>query len=52
MPYDLYREGYYYYGRDAAHEGSTFSYTVSSLIGAGPLQAGRYHRARFACLLA
>ena len=20
MPYDLYREGYYYYGRDAAHE--------------------------------
>ena len=32
MPYDLYREGYYYYGRDAAHEGSTFSYTVSSLM--------------------
>lgn len=32
MPYDLYREGYYYYGRDCAHPGSTFSYTVSSLI--------------------
>lgn len=32
MPYDLYREGYYYYGRDCAHPGSTFSYTVSSLM--------------------
>lgn len=32
MPYDLYREGYYYYGKDFAHPGSTFSYTVSSLI--------------------
>ena len=32
MPYDLYREGYYYYGKDCAHPGSTFSYTVSSLI--------------------
>lgn len=32
MPYDLYCEGYYYYGRDCAHPGSTFSYTVSSLI--------------------
>lgn len=32
MPYDLYREGYYYYGRDAAKAGSTFSYTVSSLM--------------------
>ena len=30
--YDLYREGYYYYGRDCAHPGSTFSYTVSSLM--------------------
>ncbi|MBD5560369.1 MAG: alpha/beta hydrolase [Clostridia bacterium] len=32
MPYDLYREGYYYYGQDAAKAGSTFSYTVSSLM--------------------
>lgn len=46
MPYDLYREGYYYYGRDAAHEGSTFSYTVSSLmkLAAWDAPRGRAHQ--------
>lgn len=39
MPCDLYREGYYYYGRDCAHPGSTFSYTVSSLIGLAAFDA-------------
>lgn len=32
MPYDLYREGYYYYGKDYPHKGSTFSFTESSLL--------------------
>lgn len=32
LPYDLYREGYYYYGKDYAHRGSSFSFTQSSLI--------------------
>ncbi len=32
MPYDLYREGYYYYGKTHAHPGSSFAYTVSSLM--------------------
>lgn len=30
LPYDLYRDGYYYYGKTHAHPKSTFSYTVSS----------------------
>ena len=32
MPYDLYREGHYYYHRTHAHPHSTFRYTTSSLI--------------------
>lgn len=32
MPYDLYREGYYYYLVNYAHPGSTFRYTASSLL--------------------
>ncbi len=32
LPYPLYRDGYYYYGKTHAHPGSSFSYTVSSLI--------------------
>jgi uncharacterized protein len=32
MPFDLYREGYYYYSRTHAHPNSTFRYTKSSLL--------------------
>jgi hypothetical protein len=32
MPYDLYREGHYYYNRTHAHPNSTFRYTKSSLL--------------------
>jgi hypothetical protein len=32
MPFDLYREGHYYYNRTHAHPNSTFRYTMSSLI--------------------
>jgi uncharacterized protein len=32
MPYDLYREGHYYYNRTHAHSNSTFRYTMSSLL--------------------
>ena len=32
LPYDLYREGYYYYGVTHPHPYATFSYTVSSLL--------------------
>ncbi len=32
MPFDLYREGYYYYNRTHAHPNSTFRYTMSSLL--------------------
>jgi fermentation-respiration switch protein FrsA (DUF1100 family) len=32
LPYDLYREGYDYYGRIAKHTGSSFAYTVSSNV--------------------
>lgn len=32
LPFDLYREGYYYYGKDYYHPNDTFSYTVSSLM--------------------
>lgn len=32
LPYDLYREGYYYYAKDFAHPYSTFVYTVSSFL--------------------
>lgn len=32
MPFDLYREGHYYYHRTHAHPNSTFRYTVSSLL--------------------
>lgn len=32
LPFPLYRDGYYYYGKTHAHPGSSFSYTVSSLI--------------------
>ncbi len=32
MPFDLYREGHYYYFRTHAHPNSTFRYTMSSLL--------------------
>ena len=32
LPYDLYREGFDYYGKTHAHPNSTFRYTVSSLL--------------------
>jgi len=32
MPFDLYREGHYYYNRTHAHSNSTFRYTMSSLL--------------------
>ncbi len=32
LPYDLYRDGYYYYGKTHRHPKSTFSYTLSSLM--------------------
>lgn len=32
LPYDLYKDGYFYYGQTHAHPRSTFSYTVSSLL--------------------
>lgn len=32
IPYDLYREGYVYYGNTHKHPNSTFRYTMSSLI--------------------
>jgi hypothetical protein len=32
MPYDLYREGHYYYNRTHAHPNSTFRYAMSSLL--------------------
>ncbi len=32
LPFDLYRQGYYYYWRTNAHPGSTFKYTMSSLL--------------------
>lgn len=32
MPFDLYREGHYYYHRTHAHPNSTFRYTKSSLL--------------------
>ncbi|MFK5952638.1 MAG: alpha/beta hydrolase [Desulfobacterium sp.] len=32
LPYDLYREGFMYYGRTHAHPNSTFRYTMSSLL--------------------
>lgn len=32
IPYDLYREGYIYYGKTHAHPNSTFRYTMSSLM--------------------
>lgn len=32
LPYDLYRDGYFYYGQTHSHPRSTFSYTVSSLL--------------------
>jgi fermentation-respiration switch protein FrsA (DUF1100 family) len=32
MPFDLYREGHYYYHRTHAHPNSTFRYTTSSLL--------------------
>ena len=32
LPFDLYREGHYYYHRTHAHPNSTFRYTMSSLI--------------------
>lgn len=31
-PFDLYREGHYYYNRTHAHPNSTFRYTLSSLL--------------------
>lgn len=32
LPYDLYKDGYYYYGKTHRHPKSTFRYTVSSLL--------------------
>lgn len=32
MPFDLYREGHYYYHRTHSHPNSTFRYTMSSLL--------------------
>ena len=32
LPYDLYREGFIYYGRTHAHPNSTFRYPMSSLL--------------------
>jgi hypothetical protein len=32
FPYDLYREGHYYYHRTHSHPNSTFRYTMSSLL--------------------
>lgn len=32
LPFDLYRQGYHYYWRTNAHSGSTFKYTMSSLL--------------------
>lgn len=32
MPFDLYREGHYYYNRTHAHPNSTFKYTKSNLL--------------------
>lgn len=32
MPFDLYREGHYYYNRTHAHPNSSFKYTMSSLM--------------------
>lgn len=32
LPFDLYRQGYHYYWRTNAHPGSTFRYTMSSLM--------------------
>lgn len=32
MPFELYREGHYYYRRTHAHPNSTFRYTMSSLL--------------------
>lgn len=32
LPFDLYRQGYHYYWRTHAHPGSTFRYTMSSLM--------------------
>lgn len=32
LPFEMYREGYEYYWRTHAHEGSTFKYTTSSLL--------------------
>lgn len=32
MPFDLYREGHYYYNRTHRHPNSTFRYTTSSLL--------------------
>lgn len=32
MPFDMYREGHYYYHRTHAHPNSTFRYTMSSLM--------------------
>ncbi|MDF0544279.1 alpha/beta hydrolase [Sphingobium sp. H39-3-25] len=32
LPFDLYRQGYHYYWKTNAHPGSTFKYTMSSLL--------------------
>lgn len=32
LPYDLYRQGFEYYGKTHAHPNSTFKYTLSSLL--------------------
>ena len=32
LPFEMYRQGYEYYWRTHAHPGSTFKYTLSSLL--------------------
>lgn len=32
LPYDLYKDGYYYYGKTHRHPKSTFRYTISSFL--------------------
>lgn len=39
LPFDLYRQGYHYYWRTNAHPGSTFKYTMSSLLDLMPWDA-------------
>ncbi len=42
LPFDLYREGHYYYHRTHAHPNSTFRYTMSSLLDLMAFDAAAY----------